>query len=186
QTQGAGPSRATPPPNALKLSPSSPPRYYEITTTATFTGSVTVCVTYNQSDVSGNESHLKLMVYDTSLAAWVNITTSLDVQTNVICGTTTHFSEFALMEPQSSLAVEAGLPGGFRLYPGMPNPTRSGATIRFAVPHETSVRVGIYDTGGRLVRELMRGAVPAGDHASPWDGLDASGQAVPNGLYLVR
>src|SRR5438552_10288773 len=48
---------------------------------------------------------------DTTLnpAAWVQVTTSRDVVAHVICGTVTHFSQFALMEHESDLDVNEGI-----------------------------------------------------------------------------
>jgi hypothetical protein len=88
------------PPNGLKVAPGSPPIYYHITSTATFTGTITICITYDPDFISGQEKNLKLMHYDTALipAQWVQIQTSRDTAANEICGVVTHFSDFALME----------------------------------------------------------------------------------------
>ena len=86
-------SSGTQPPSGFKLG--SPATYYFISTTATFTGNVTVCFNYNDTTIQGSESKLKLMHFDGQ--RWVNITTSLDTTANIICGITTSFSDFALM-----------------------------------------------------------------------------------------
>ena len=44
----------------------------------------------------------------------------------------------------------------------------------------------MYDVSGRLVRTLTGGDQPAGRHVAAWDGADANGRALPNGIYLVR
>ena len=64
-------------------------------TTATFSGEVTLCFTY--PDSYRNESQLKLMHREAS-GTWVNVTTSLDVATNTICGKVTSFSPFIVAE----------------------------------------------------------------------------------------
>ena len=176
------------PPSGLKLAPSSPPLYYVLTTTATFTGTVTVCVTYSQGDVTGNENNLKLMVYDTTLMPpkWVNITSSRDVTANKICGRTTHFSEFAVMEPLTPLAVDDGPPPTFRLYPCVPNPARSSARVRFGLPRESRVALAVHDLAGRKVRSLISGVVAAGDGEVAWDLRDAAGARVADGIYFLK
>jgi len=68
--------------------------YYELTTTATYTGPITVSFTYNDADVHGQESNLKLFHWDGS--AWHNITTSVDVVNNIITGVTPTLSPFAI------------------------------------------------------------------------------------------
>ncbi|NIT75388.1 MAG: hypothetical protein GWO44_00415, partial [Thermoplasmata archaeon] len=94
ETTVATSSTGPPPPLGLKLG--NPPTYYEIDTTAGFSGSVEICIHY--AGISfGNESRLKLMHFDGT--RWVDITTSLDTDNDIICGTTTHFSTFVLFEP---------------------------------------------------------------------------------------
>jgi hypothetical protein len=68
--------------------------YYELTTTAEYTGPVTVSFTYNDADVHGQESNLKLFHWDGS--AWHNITTSVDTINNIITGVTPTLSPFAI------------------------------------------------------------------------------------------
>ncbi len=183
QTQG------TPPPSGFKLAPSSPPKYFVLTTTATFTGTVTVCVTYSQSDVSGSEGNLKLKVYDTTLMPpkWVDITSSLDVTTNVICGMTTHFSEFALMEPTDPLVVDDSAPSVLRLFPCSPNPTSGRAQIRYDLSVASPVRLDLIDPQGRVVRKLeQQPMAPPGRHVVEWNGQGAQGEPLRAGIYFVR
>jgi len=71
--------------------------YYDITTTATFSGQAAVCVAYDEADVLGPESKLEFRHH--SGVSWDNITTSLDAIGNVICGAATSFSLFAVLEP---------------------------------------------------------------------------------------
>ena len=70
--------------------------YYDLSTTATTTGNITVCITYNEGTLTVPEASLRLLHWDTNLNpdAWVDITTSLNTGTNVLCGTTDHLSPF--------------------------------------------------------------------------------------------
>jgi hypothetical protein len=43
-----------------------------------------------------------------------------------------------------------------------PNPARGALSVRYDVPTQTRVSVGVYDAGGRLVRSLSEGAVRPG------------------------
>lgn len=88
-TSSAG---ASPPPN-FKLG--NPPVYYDITTTATYSGPITVCFTYSPSSFT-NASNVRLF-HETS-AGWVDVTTSVDPTTNTVCGQTTSLSPFILAE----------------------------------------------------------------------------------------
>jgi Calx-beta domain-containing protein/beta-propeller uncharacterized protein DUF5122 len=178
-----------PPPNGLKVAPGSPKLYYELTTTASFTGPVTVCVTYDPAYVSGQESNLKLMHYDTAAVppGWVEVTTSVDVGANVICGTVTHFSEFALMESDGTVDVREEIPSTVQLYPCAPNPVLSTALIRFDLPVAAPVRLGLFDLQGRLVRDLERQANKGpGRYVLPWDGRGDDGRRLKAGIYFLR
>jgi alpha-tubulin suppressor-like RCC1 family protein len=89
-TSSSGP----PPPTGFKLG--NPPTYYELSTTALFVGSITLCIDYTGISVS-NESNLKLSHYENG--AWVDRTISLDTTNNIICASITSLSPFAIFEP---------------------------------------------------------------------------------------
>jgi len=77
-------------------------------------------------------------------------------------------------------------PAGIAFAPPSPNPALGPVTLRFALPREAPVRLGIYDVGGRRVRELASGTQTMGEHALVWDLRDDSGHAVVAGLYFAR
>ena len=167
------------------LAPSSPPLYYVLSTTATFTGTVTVCVTYDPANVSGPEANLRLMHNDT--AGWAEVPTSVDVDSNRICGTVTHFSEFALMEADPTVAVtEMTIPMASQLYPCAPNPVSGSTQFRFDLPVASPVRLGLFDLQGRKVRDLEhRPSAGAGRYVVQWDGHGEHGKRVPAGIYFL-
>ncbi len=76
-TTGPGP----PPPAAFRLG--APPTYYQLTTTATFAGTIEVCIDYTAIRY-GNENRLELRHREG--VHWVDVTTSLDTGADVICG----------------------------------------------------------------------------------------------------
>ncbi|GAG37705.1 unnamed protein product, partial [marine sediment metagenome] len=64
-----------PPPTGFRLVPSPPPTYYQITTTATYTGLITIRINYDDSGLtSGQENNLNLRQYDEATSEWVVIT----------------------------------------------------------------------------------------------------------------
>jgi uncharacterized membrane protein len=67
-----------------------------------------------------------------------------------------------------------------------PNPSSSATRIDFALTFPSSADLSIYDTEGRRVSTLVHAALPAGRNSATWDGRDASGRAVPAGVYLAR
>jgi hypothetical protein len=73
---------------------------------------------------------------------------------------------------------------GVRLAPASPNPFETSTLISFELPSAQPVRVAIYDSAGRLVRELEAGRLPAGRYSRSWDGRDTQGRVAPSGLYF--
>lgn len=73
-----------------------------------------------------------------------------------------------------------------------PLPYRGGAlNISFATAGglgggSGKAEIGVYDIGGRLVRNVARGRYPSGFHSASWDGRDDRGHDVPVGVYFLR
>ncbi len=80
----------------------------------------------------------------------------------------------------------AAAPSDTRLAGIFPNPFGDGTTIEFDVARAMEIRLSVFDVGGRQVRVLREGSVPAGRHAVGWDGRDSGGRAVSAGVYFVR
>lgn len=77
-------------------------------------------------------------------------------------------------------------PVAFRAAPPAPNPFNPSTTIAFELPAGQDVRLAIYGLDGRRVRSLLQTALPAGRHATRWDGRDDRGRTVASGMYLYR
>jgi len=83
--------------------------YYDISTTAVFTGYVTVTIPYDETDVQGaNESNLKLFHWKDN--GWQDITVSIDTDNNTITGRTDSFSDFGVFEPLGESAPISTVP----------------------------------------------------------------------------
>jgi flagellar hook assembly protein FlgD len=63
---------------------------------------------------------------------------------------------------------------------------RGAAAIDLVLPSAGGVRVAVHDIAGRVVRIILDQRLEAGAHALAWDGIDASGNRVASGVYLVR
>jgi streptogramin lyase len=115
-TSGTG----TPPPQGFKLG--SPPVYYEVTTTSSYNGYVTVCINYDETEHK-NEDKLALKHrwdiekcqgkpngldpnFDYTQTGWETVTDAgyPDTLNNIICGTVTCLSPFITVEPFSITA----------------------------------------------------------------------------------
>ncbi len=96
-----------------------------------------------------------------------------------------HTAELGLIR----LAPGQAVPVATRLLGNAPNPFNPQTSIRFALAAADAgdrVRLRVYDVRGKLVRTLVDGALPAGEHAIVWDGRDGQGRAAASGVYLYR
>ncbi len=79
------------------------------------------------------------------------------------------------------------LPSSFELGAAYPNPFNPSTKIAYAVPAGGGrVELNIYDLSGRLVRTLVSGHRPAGDHTVVWTGDDEQGRRMASGTYFYR
>lgn len=67
-----------------------------------------------------------------------------------------------------------------------PNPFSPRTSIGFTLATSGPVVLAVCDVAGRLVRTLVDGLVPAGEHEVAWDGRDEAGSEVASGVYLYR
>jgi len=67
-----------------------------------------------------------------------------------------------------------------------PNPVSTTAEFTFELSAASRVTIQIFTVSGRLVRRLPGFSYPAGFGAYSWDGLDAEGRSLPNGVYIYR
>jgi hypothetical protein len=95
------------------------------------------------------------------------------------------------VEALPSSGVESQLPAGsliadYDLGPALPNPSRGGMTFSYAVPREGPLAIKVYGLTGQVVRTLISGNIPPGNHRVSWDGRDDQGTRVPSGVYFYR
>ena len=83
-------------------------------------------------------------------------------------------------------AVGDETPLAFRLIGATPNPFNPATTLRFSTARAGVTTVKVFDTRGRLVRQLLAQDLVAGEHDLMWDGRNEQGRGMPSGVYLVR
>jgi hypothetical protein len=81
--------------------------------------------------------------------------------------------------PQATIKAD-----GFRM--AYPNPFGATTGLAFALARGGDLKVEIYDVMGRRVRDLSRPGAGPGEHVLVWDGRDADGRSVANGIYFAR
>jgi probable HAF family extracellular repeat protein len=72
-----------------------PPVYFDVTTTATFTGGVTLCFSWTEGALQ-NEANARLLHYEGG--GWADVTTSVNTTTNTVCGRVTSLSPFVIAQ----------------------------------------------------------------------------------------
>jgi hypothetical protein len=139
--------------------------YYDVSTTATVLGDIEICITYDEATLLVPEADLRLLHWDRQLNpdAWVDITTSLDLGGNKLCGVSNHLSPFTLA---AEVVTDVGAtPRTLALRQNVPNPFNPNTTIQYDVPAGgADVSITIYDVTGRLVRTLVDERRSAGTH----------------------
>ncbi len=92
---------------------------------------------------------------------------------------------YQVMTPGIPLVVPPA--STFNLFQNEPNPFGYVTNISFSVAKEEPVSMRVLDMQGRLIRELAGEEIfPAGRHTITWDGADASGNLLPDGLYFCH
>jgi probable HAF family extracellular repeat protein len=95
----------------------SPAEYFNLATTAVFSGTISMCINYTGITFTGLPQ-----LFHNNGSAWVNVTTSVDTLNRIVCGTVTSLSPFALFAPLPPLTITAN--PASRLY-GLTDPSFS-------------------------------------------------------------
>jgi hypothetical protein len=129
--------------------------YYEISTTAAYTGIITITLPYNPATVS-NPAALRLYHYTGSPGSWDDITTSVDTVNHTVSGVSRSLSPFAVGMPtrtfdgflqpingdgSSIFQINSTIPVKFRLT------NASGAPVTTAVAHLYVAQISAGVTG---------------------------------------
>ena len=157
--------------------PLSSPIYYDLSTTATYSGNIAVCISY----AGITPAPTQLLHYDATLG-WQDITTSIDTASQTICGTTASFSPFALVT-RTPLTITADSKA--KAY-GAALPTLS-VTYSYAGVVTANKPNG---AGGTLtVSTTATAASPVGTYPITPSGLSSAGYAitfVPGTLTVTK
>ncbi len=120
-----------------------------------------------------NQAFIAQLAQFSSLEQLQNVSTKLD---NLLTATST-----------STQVTAASLVGKTVTYAsdGMDLTSGQPAGMQVELSGAATVTAVIQDASGRTVRTLALGTQPAGGFNLSWDGLDASGKALPSGHYQV-
>ena len=94
--------------------------------------------------------------------------------------------QIATAAPIGIADADVSGPGAVLLRTPRPNPFNAGTAIELVIGRSAQVRLGVYDIGGRLVRQIVDERLVAGTHAFPWNGRNEHGQPVASGVYIFQ
>lgn len=116
-------------------------------------------------------------------AAYINLTNANAAYVALAraTGTTTN----TLVATTSVEQIDA-TPKEWSLQQNYPNPFNPSTEIRFTMPQAGKATLTVYTLLGQAVTKLVDGVREAGTHVATWNGVDASGRALPSGVYLYR
>jgi hypothetical protein len=82
--------------------------------------------------------------------------------------------------------VGEGLLPNSRETGAVPNPFGRQTTLRFALERSETVSFRVFDSSGRVIREISLLELTPGPHSVSWDGLDSAFRRAPAGMYFYR
>jgi hypothetical protein len=91
----------------------------------------------------------------------------------------------SLSSNHSLVSTEQGRNFGFEeIYPNPFNPASGVVDLNVNLSEDAFVSIGIYDEVGKEVRTVLNGKLEKGRHTLQWDGKDALGNTVSQGIYF--
>jgi hypothetical protein len=86
--------------------------------------------------------------------------------------------------PRPNEGAQGASIGVLTLDNAKPNPAASRVTIHWQVPVEADVALRVFNTAGQVVKVLAEGRTKAGQYTTVWNGTDAKGHRLANGVYF--
>jgi hypothetical protein len=88
--------------------------------------------------------------------------------------------------PTQSFSDEQSIPNVYLLDQNYPNPFNLVTILRYDLPEQAKVTLGIYDILGKQIKTLVNQSQDAGNKMAVWDGTDNLGRPVSAGVYLYQ
>lgn len=154
-----------------------PGTYISITTTATYSGSIIICIPYDDSELSVKEEYaLNLIHWNSTTEKWEDITLFVDTVNDIICGEVESLSIFTII-------LDIAPPSISILSPGEDDALQDGITFKINVTDSSEidwVNISIRELGGDEV------FVGAATHVidDEWQ-LSFDTTILPDGYYQI-
>ncbi|HNX01352.1 MAG TPA: choice-of-anchor J domain-containing protein [Candidatus Cloacimonadota bacterium] len=72
------------------------------------------------------------------------------------------------------------------LMQNFPNPFNPVTNIEFSTSSKSSTKLEVYNVKGQLVKTLVNGTLPVGNHQVTWNGTDNQDHSAASGVYFYR
>ncbi len=73
----------------------------------------------------------------------------------------------------------------FNMLQNYPNPFNPETRMKFIVSSESKIKIRIYNTLGKEIKELLNETRSSGEYEASWDGTDNKGNKVSSGVYFI-
>ena len=90
------------------------------------------------------------------------------------------------MPLQMAVGIDNGVTPAANLMHIWPNPSSNMVNISFTVEDMGLVTLEVFNASGQRVSRIAEGVTNSGAHTVTWDGRNAQGQRVAEGIYFVR
>jgi len=78
------------------------------------------------------------------------------------------------------------IPANHHMLKIYPNPFNPETMIQFVLPRKSDVKLTVYNINGRVIKELVRKNMPAGEQIVKWNGKNRYSQEVSTGVYIAK
>tara|TARA_B110000014_G_C20121512_1_gene594528 strand:- start:140 stop:1021 length:882 start_codon:yes stop_codon:yes gene_type:complete len=86
------------------------------------------------------------------------------------------------IETEKNISI---VPKNMTLSHAYPNPFNNSTKIQFNIPEHGYVSIGVYNSAGRYIAQIIEKKMNKGTHYINWKGLDNHGKSIPSGSYLI-
>ena len=126
-------------------------------------------------------------VYDNQMGASddASPTTALGGGAIAIHSSSGYLSAALVGDTAGPALAPAGAPIETALFQNSPNPFNPVTTVRFSLHEAARATVRVYGVRGELVRTMVDGWLPAGNHSLTWDGTTRTGGRAASGVYYA-
>lgn len=93
--------------------------------------------------------------------------------------TITVTTDYSIANDESATSPQATL----KVYP---NPFHDKVNLKICVKNRSMVKVQIYNIKGQVLKTLIDGEIPKGQHDLIWDGTTMNNEVCPNGVYFYK